>query len=732
MLATQLEADYARRLLPVFDEPVFRCVFELSVRAPAGWEVLSNMPRVARRAGRGSVLHRFAPTPPMPSYLLALAVGHFDVLEGRVGGLPLRITTAPGKREQARFAMEATRQVLPFYAGYFGRPFALPKLDQIAVPGTRQGAMEDWGLISYVEDALLYDPALSGPDAQRGIFGIAAHEIAHQWFGNLVSVASWNEIWLNEAFATWMQQKASAQFHPEWQTALRVRRTLDATIARDATPATRAIRSGPVSEASVFEVFDDITYDKGGAVLTMLEQWVGRQAFQRGLSAYMAERGMKPATAGDLWHHLGRHAGLPVAEVAASWTDQPGVPLLELSAACESGQTVLGLRQSRFSMGEPLAGGPWQVPVRLARGDEQRTVLLAGEAQRVALPGCDDRPLLANAGGQGYYRVEYDAGLRARLAAAFPRLSPGDRVALLSDSFALASAGRRPMADHLGLLAALPQVHDAGRAPLYALALSQWRELDTAFDGTPAQAGLRRAGQALFGPELARLGWQPAPADDSETLSLRAQLIQHLAALHHAPTIAAARERFAAALDPAAGGVPPSLRGAVIAAVGAEASAAEFDALLAGLRASESQEERWVLVAGLSAGQDPAQARRLLDEALSGRLPQDISVALPGLVGEAPALSPLAYEFVLAHWDALMRLAGVGPFGGRHWLLPGAAGASSDPQLARRLPEDQRRLAGVAGASAAERVASAIVVRQRLRQREAEPFAAALAGWALP
>lgn len=729
MLATQLEAVHARRLLPVFDEPVFRCAFELEVRAPQGLQVVSNMPLVRAWPDGSATRHRFAPTPPMASYLLAVAVGRFDMLEGQVDGIPLRILTTPGKREQARLAMQATRQVLPFYARYFGRPYALPKLDQLAVPGTREGAMEDWGLISYIEDALLFDPARSDEDTRRTVFLVAAHEIAHQWFGNLVSAASWDEIWLNEAFATWMENKAAAHFHPEWQTALRQRRDVDRTMARDATPATRAIRSGPVSEASVFDVFDGVTYDKGGAVLSMLEEWLGEAVFQRGLAAYMAERGFKPATAGDLWAHISRAAGLPpdtVAAVAASWTDQPGLPLLGVTQHCDAGQTVVTLRQNRFSaQPEPLAGGPWQIPLRLARGSQVQSLLMTRPEQTLTLPGCTPLPLLANAGGRGYYRVDADPGLRAGLAAAFATLAPADRVALLSDSNALAIAGRRPMAEHLGLLGALPQARDSSRAALYALGLTQWRELDIALDGSPAQAPLRAAAQALFGPELERLGWQLAPGEDSETQTLRADLIHRLAGFGHAATLAAAHARFGAALEGTAE-VPPSIRPALLYAAGRDASEAEFNALLAALRASDSQEERRVLLAALTAGTDPLRAQRLLDETLSGRLPNDISSSLPGKLGGAPALSALAYDFVVAHWDKFSQLAGEGPFGGRYWLLPSAAGASSDPALAHRLVADQQRLAGAAGSAAAAQAAAKIDNRSRLREREAPALAAAL------
>ncbi len=728
-LATQLQAVQARRVLPVFDEPVFRAVFDVSVRAPVGYEVLSNMPLRQARLEGARVLHRFAPTPAMPSYLLAVAVGRYDVLEGRVDGLPLRIFTAPGKREQARFAMQATQQVLPFYARYFGRPFTLPKLDQVAVPAGRQGAMEDWGLISYAESALLFDPARSSPRAQRRVFSIVAHEIAHQWFGNLVSVASWNEIWLNEAFATWMANKATAHFHPEWQTALHERQQLQRTMSRDATSATRAIRSGPVSEDSVFEVFDGITYNKGGAVLTMLEQWIGPQAFQRGLASYMAERAYKPATAGDLWFHMARHTGQPVAEVAASWTNQPGLPLISATTVCESGTTVLNLHQSRFAMGEPLAGGPWPVPVRVVRGSEERTLMLNDTAGRYELPGCLEAPLRANAGGLGYYVVAYDATQRARLAAAFSTLPPADRVALLSDSFALASSGRQPMVDHLALLAMVPQVSDSSRAVLVGLALNHWRSLDMALHGSAVQAPLRAAGRAFFGPELARLGWQADAGEDNETSSLRATLIRELARLGDESVLTQSRQRLSAALAPAGGELAPSIRGAVMAAVGVQASAAEFDAMLAAFEATESQEERWLLLSGLAAGRDPQRARRLLEQSLNPQLPPNVRSAIPGMVGANPEHGSMSYDFVVQHWDSLQASAGAGPFGGRNWLLPGAASSAHDPAVAARLLQDQQRLAGAAGASTAASIVQVIEQRHRLREREAAPLAPVLSSW---
>ena len=712
MLATQLEEIHARTLFPAFDEPAFRAVFEISVRAPRALEVASNMPQVEQRADGNATLHRFAPTPSMPSYLVALTVGRFDVLAGEAAGVPLRILTAPGKREQARYALEVTRQVLPYYNAYFGVPYALPKLDQLAVPGVRDGAMEDWGLISYTEAALLLDAKTSSPHTQRGIFATAAHEIAHQWFGNLVTASSWDEIWLNEAFATWMEHKASDHFNPAWQVPLNERRHIDRAMLRDATAATRAIRSGPVDETKVTDQFDDITYTKGGAVLSMLEQWLGAEVFQRGLAAYMRERQFSNATAGDLWHHMAQASGKDVAAVAASWTDQPGFPLVQMRESCRDGRTQVTLTQRRFALHGALPAQQWKIPVRLARGAQIVTALLDGETAQLELDGCSDEPLVANAGGRGFYRVDYDAAQWQRLAAGFAKLAAADRVGLLSDSFALAQAGQLPMSVYLNLLARLPQAPAEGRAALFAVASAGLNFLDDTLAGTPAQARLRQRGRALFAPELARLGWQPGANDDAETLKLRGTLIQQLARFDDAAVVHQARERFDR------GGLPASIREGVLMAVGMHADRARFARLNAGLRHAAGEEDRWLYASALAAGRDRAQAEALLATALNGTLAPNIAAALPGLMAEHSPFGELAYRFTVQHWATLSRLAGTGPFGGNLWLLPNAAASFSDAPRAAQLLEDQRRTAGDAGAAAAATVAARIELRAAVKARE--------------
>jgi hypothetical protein len=716
MLATQLEPIDARRVLPCFDEPVFRTVFEVEVKAPAGLRVLSNAPLVATTSEPGGEVHRFAPTLPMQSYLLSVAVGHFDVLEDEVDGVPLRIFTAPGKRAQAAFAMQSTKQVLHWYAQYFGRPFAMPKLDQLAVPGVRNGAMEDWGMISYREDVLLHDPERSAPMHQQPVFNVIAHEIAHQWFGDLVSPASWSEIWLNEAFATWMEHKAAARFHPEWESRVRSREWIEHTMARDATAATRAIRSGPVTETDVFNVFDDITYQKGGAVLSMIEQWVGPERFRQGLGAYMHERGLQPATAGDLWDHIGRASGQPVAAVAAAWTDRPGLPVVDVSATCEAGQTKVTLHRSRFAALDPLPAVAWQVPARISRGGLVRTALIGDGATTVTFPGCEPLPVLANEGAAGYYRVDPAPPLRERLVQALPHLAPIDALALLGDSFALTVAGRQPLQAHLALLTALPLVSGDARAPLYLAAVSQWARLDETFAGTPASASLRRAEQALWVPELQRVGWAPQPGERTVVSQLRAALITRLARLGDAATLAAAGERCAAAIAGDTRALAASMRRPVLHACAIQASDAQFESMHAAMLATPSFEEQSLLLGAMAASPDPVRARRLLDEAASGRWPGTLGAQLIWPLADTPGLGPMVYEFTVAHWSAFAAMAGDMS---SMWLLPAAAGWGADMALGAKMVRDQTRLVGAHGAATANQVMTEIRTRTRMREREA-------------
>lgn len=688
MLATQLEARFARTLFPSFDEPVFRAVFDIAVRTPKEYDVVSNMPVSSKVSEGNTEMHRFQPTPPMPSYLVTVAVGRFDVLTGEAAGVPLRILSAEGKREQSQYAMDVTKQVLPFYTAYFGLPYALPKLDQLAVPSTRWGAMEDWGMISYAEPFVLFDPTKSGPDTQRDVFAVIAHEVSHQWFGNLVTASSWEEIWLNEAFATWVERKTTAKFNPSWQVDLRQRLPIDRAMTRDASSATRAIRSGPVNESSVFDVFDDITYTKGGAVLSMLELWIGPEVFRRGLTAYLESQKYSNATAGDLWYHLSRASGQDVSEVAATWTDQQGFPVVQVSAACNQGRTLVTLAQSRFTaIGANSTARIWKIPVRLSRGSDVTSLLFDSAQASFELGGCVDEPLLANAGGAGFYRVKYEPAHLRMLASRFLRLAPSDRVTLLSDTFALAQAGRVPMASYFTLLAGVPQVNGADRATLFSMASDELTFLDQAMAGTPAQRKVRAAGRLLFVRELSRLGWIPGAEEDSETLKLRGLLISQLARFDDRSTIERARQLFD--LDESGKAtLLSSIRSAVVEAVGTHADRMQFSQLLRRLKSADSEEDRWIFAHALAAGRNAGRAREFLATSLTG-------VAAPNIASEIPAM--VADGLPLLKWPIAFRL----PTGSSWATSRGPSESNGYCRVSRRTSTTRNALSGCSLISAA-------------------------------
>lgn len=728
MLATQLEAVFARMVFPCFDEPAFRAVFEISIRAPSAYAAHSNMRRVASNTKDGLTEHRFGPTPSMPTYLVAVAVGRFATVKGAAAGIPLHIFTAEGKQDQAAYAMAVTRKVVPYFTKYFGLRYSLPKLDQLAVPGIRDGAMEDWGLISYSEDAILFNPARSSFDAQRNVFNVVAHEIAHQWFGNLVTAASWEEIWLNEAFANWMETKASERFNPEWHERLRRRPWLDQTMTLDAGSATRAIRSGAVSESSVFDVFDWITYNKGGAVLAMLEEWIGAEPFRQGLARYMKDRQFSNATAGDLWHHMQLASGKNVSDVAASWTDQQGFPVVQMTASCNDGLTVIQLAQSRFSLGaQALPPQQWKIPIVLARGKERRSLLLDQATGSAAFGGCSNVPVLANPDGLGFYRVSYDSATLQRLADSFQRLSPAQRVVLLSDTFALAQAGRVSMPQYFNLLAAIPQVKDASRSALFSLAIDHLKFLEVATAGTPAQPRVRAAAQSLLSPALARVGWKPVRAESADASSLRSNLISHLAHFGDTAVIAQATRLFDASFANGAA-LPAATRSAIISAAGVGADRARFDRLLALLQSTDSEEDRWTYARALASARDEKLAAALLSSTTAAGIASNVATRIPGMIAEWSPYGAQAYQFTLDHWNKLAAISS-GLFGESSQLLPNAAASFNENARAQQVIADQAREAGPDGKVPAQRIASRIELQAYVRSREAAALDAFLATW---
>src|SRR6188472_3587174 len=371
MLGSQFEATDARRFFPCWDEPAFRARFQLTAVVPKNWLAVSNMPIESEKKIAGGKEVRFAATPPMSSYLNVFVAGELDFIESRSGPTQLRVIATKGKAKMGRYALEATSQILQYYNNYFGVAYPLPKLDQIAIPGGFGGAMENWGGITYYESKLLFDPKSSSAETKQDIYEVLAHEMAHMWFGDLVTMAWWDNLWLNEGFASWMGSKCTAHFNPQWEVWLACELPRDPTrrsgIAKeaamegDARSTTHPIQQRIATEAEANSAFDDITYKKGQSFLRMLESFLGEDVFRDGIRRYIDAHKYSNTTTADLWNALSDASNKSVGEIAAGWTEQPGFPVVNVKREADG---KVRLTQERFTVNfknaPPLL---WQIPL---------------------------------------------------------------------------------------------------------------------------------------------------------------------------------------------------------------------------------------------------------------------------------------------------------------------------------------------------------------------------------
>jgi aminopeptidase N len=424
-LFTQFQAPDARRFFPGWDEPQFRTPYTLTMTVPQADDVISNMPQAGvetRTDGTKTVT--FRTTPAMPSYLLFASVSDFDRISTTAAGTEIGVVTKAGDSEKGRWALDSSAQLLPFYNEYFGTPYPLPKLDNVAGPGSSQffGAMENWGAVFSFESILLVDPAITTEATRQRIFEVAAHEMAHQWFGNLVTMAWWDDLWLNEGFASWMATKATSKLHPEWEPEIGLVGTREAAMGLDAVATTHPVVQRLTTVEQISQAFDAITYRKGEAVITMLEDYVGEDAWKRGVQDYMRTYRLGNTQSDDLWRKIEAAAGKPVTAIAHDFTLQPGVPLVRVEdATCRGGKTAVTLRQGEFTRDRPDKQAlSWRVPVIASTvGGAEVRGLVQGGAASLSVPGCG--ALVVNSGQTGYYRTLYTR----RCSTSSPPRSPG-------------------------------------------------------------------------------------------------------------------------------------------------------------------------------------------------------------------------------------------------------------------------------------------------------------------
>jgi aminopeptidase N len=721
MLVTQFEVADARRMFPGWDEPAFKAKFQLSVTLPKDLAVVSNMPASSTTQVGADKQHIvFGQSPRMSTYLLALVAGDMKALSGSGGGTAMHAWAPSGEQDKAKYALSVEENVLPYYNTYFGVKYPLPKLDLIAIPGNYEaGAMENWGAITFIDDAMLFDPKTSSPATKEEIHLVVAHEMAHQWSGDLVTMGWWDNIWLNEGFATWMEEKATDHFNPTWEIWPRQHQIREQAMGQDALPTTHPIQQVIHDESEANSAFDGISYQKGEQIIRMVEDWVGPDVFRDGMRAYMKAHEYGNATSADLWAALSAVSHRDVAHVASGFTEQPGIPLVHVARSCDGGHGQVTLTQDRFTIHDPHPKAlTWTIPVTLgAPGIATQHVLLTDTPAVVKLPSCH-APVKINLGEDGYYRTQYDAASLQALRPIFAKLSAADRANLLGDQFALFVADRSTLAEYLDLL---PAMKTETNIAVWQDTLSHLGRLDRTLEGTKQEAAFDTYAIGLIKPEFARLGWDAKPGETFLNSLLRPDLISALGRANDPDIIAEANKRFATFLkDPAS--LPPALRAPVLDIVGHHADQATYDTLKKLGIAATSTEEKLRYFGAMASATDPELMKQSVAFATSGEVPNGRITMMIYQASSSSGRADELYKMVEPHeaaFAAKMPADGLGPT-----VLVAAAAGSSNPETAKTLLAAKSSQASIGAKIWAARVADGINTAADLRQRTVPVVAA--------
>ena len=656
---TQFEATDARRAFPSFDEPALKATFDLTLVVAKGDKVIANTNQIADVPMGDRHAVSFATTPRMSTYLVAFLVGDFECISGSSDGTPIRACATPDKVKYAGEALHAAEFFLHYYDTYFGIKYAMPKLDMIGIPDFEAGAMENWGAITYREADMLVDPRTGSLDAQKRVDEVVAHEMAHQWFGDLVTMRWWDNIWLNEGFATWMEDKAEAQYKPSWGMGDDVALDLDATLNLDAGKQTRTIRAQADTPAEINQMFDGITYEKGGAVIGMVEKYVGEDTFRKGVHDYLDAHKFSNASAEDFWGAQTRDSGKPVDKIMASFIAQPGVPLL--SFAEPSGGRV-SVTQSRFFLapeGETTTGQRWTIPVCVSDHSNPVCSVLSPTDTNVAAP--QGAAFFANANAHGYYRSLYSpATLAALVPQAESALSSEERILLLGDEWALMREGQGSMADFLNLVATLR--NDPSADVLESLA-GRPREVNTGklqvlADKVASEEDRKRLA-AWIRTEFVPVYRALPPVANGEAYELserRAALFQLVGSLGQDPGVIAEAATIAGKWLQNPASVNPTLAQSALQVAAENGDAALFDKLqqLAETSSDPAVQSRSLRL--LTQFRDPALEQRLLEYAVSGKVRNQDAYLLISTPLQTSATRELAWQFVQSHWTEVKAL----------------------------------------------------------------------------
>jgi aminopeptidase N len=654
---TQLEATDARRMFPSFDEPALKATFSLTATIDNGDHAISNGAVLSDTPGPGAGKHtvKFDTTPKMSTYLVALAVGDFECESSAADGIPIRICSTPDKKGQTAFALEAAQEILRYYDRYYSVKYPFKKLDIVAVPDFAAGAMENTGAIFYRETLLLADPSNMSVKVRKDIAIVLAHEMAHQWFGDLVTMKWWDDIWLNEGFANWMETKPIKAWKPEWHLELDEVQSNQKAMSLDSLRSTRPIRARASTPAEINELFDAIAYEKGAAVLRMIEGWVGEDAFQVGVNAYIDRFKYSNARAEDFWGTLAARTGKPVDRVMSGFVDQPSVPLVDAAIRCEGPRGSARIAQAAARPAPRTATRRWNIPVCVRTPAGRTSCDVVGPSPvAMALDACPAW-VMANAGARGYYRVAYSAATIGAIAHDIASLAPAERIGIVADEWALVRTGRHDV----GTLLDLASGFGNERVPAVMTTLvTVLGNIDVELTPKASLAKYRAWVSALLRPALQATGWTPSPDESEDTNILRATLVDGLGRIARAPdVIAKARDVVSSELA-RRGSVEPNLLNAVVLVAAHGGDAALYEQYLGRGRSGSDPEEHYRYLYALASFSDPALVRRTMEYILSPEVrSQDAKLFIARLLGNREAQA-LAWQLLQERWNDVQKKTG--------------------------------------------------------------------------
>ena len=661
---TQFEATDARRAFPCFDEPAAKAVFRITLIIDKGDTAISNGRIISETPGPGNSKHtlQFSPSPKMSTYLVAMMVGDFACVEGGADGIPIRVCAVPEKKELLSYALLSAENILKFYDKYYETKYPFQKLDIIAFPDFSAGAMENTAAITYREILLTIDDKTASVDAHQAVAEVLAHEMAHQWFGDLVTMRWWDDIWLNEGFATWMSWKPVEAWKPDWHAERNEIQESAGSLSADSIASVRAVRAKAETPAEIQTLFDGIAYGKAASVLRMVEAYVGPEVFRKGVNAYLEKHAYGNATAEDFWNQVAVTSGRPVDKIMAGFTEQSGAPLVSIKLACQGNTTQVTLAQERyFADPAKLSAGSreiWQIPVNLRAAGSKETAsrLLTQRQQTFALPGCSPW-VYANAGGRGYYRSRYEPAALAKMSAELETsFSPEERIQFLGDAWAMVRVGRLNIGDYL---ATLEKMQAERSRAVMGLMMERLGELH----GNVAAAADRPAFEAwvrhFLRPIANDLGDTAAPGESDDRSGLRPDVFGKLAAYGRDPQLLVKSRSLVEAYmkDPAS--VEASLAGNALAVSALVGDAPLYDLYAQHLKTAKTPEEYYNYLGALGVFSNASLVKRTFELFLSPAVKNQDLYYLVGVVANYDTQAT-AWGLFKTDFQALLEKAGPG------------------------------------------------------------------------